>query len=81
MANSVENEPKESAPLILPSTGLSKWPQIKPFLPIGRETWRKLVLAGKAPQPIRLSETSVFYRNEEVHRWIADPAGYKSNAA
>jgi prophage regulatory protein len=81
MVNAVENKPKASTPLVLPTTGLSKWPQIEPFLPIGRETWRKLVRAGKAPQPIRLSETCVVYKNEEVHRWIADPLGYKSTAA
>ncbi|QGZ62111.1 helix-turn-helix transcriptional regulator [Paraburkholderia acidisoli] len=63
---------------ILPAIGLSKWPQIAPFLPIGRETWRKLVRAGKAPQPIRLSGTCVVYRNEEIHQYLADPLGYRS---
>ncbi|MFM0292802.1 MULTISPECIES: helix-turn-helix transcriptional regulator [Paraburkholderia] len=63
-------------PPVLPTTGLSKWPQIKPFLPIGRETWRKLGLEGKAPRPIKLSETCAVYRNEQVLRWIADPLNY-----
>ncbi|NIF78893.1 AlpA family phage regulatory protein [Paraburkholderia sp. Cy-641] len=77
MTNAVKNKPADApVPLVLPAIGLSKWPQIAPFLPIGRETWRKLVRAGKAPQAIRLSETCVVYRNEEVHRWLADPAGY-----
>ncbi|PXX15873.1 AlpA family transcriptional regulator [Paraburkholderia tropica] len=61
---------------ILPQIGFSKWAQIAPFLPIGRETWRKLVIAGRAPQPLRLSKTCVAYPNAEVHRWLADPVGY-----
>ncbi|XQM30580.1 hypothetical protein ACNSZF_32305 [Burkholderia gladioli] len=35
---------------VLPAMGLSKWAQIAPFIPCCRETWRKLVLAGKAPR-------------------------------
>ncbi|SDC25620.1 helix-turn-helix transcriptional regulator [Paraburkholderia lycopersici] len=65
-------------PPTLPAIGLSTWAQIDPFLPIGRETWRKLVRAGKAPQPIRLSLTCVAYRNEEVHKYLADPLGYRA---
>ncbi|WP_233623154.1 helix-turn-helix transcriptional regulator [Burkholderia seminalis] len=60
----------------LPAVGLSKWSQIQPFIPLCRESWRKLVLAGKAPQPIRLSSACTVYRNEDVHRWLADPLGY-----
>lgn len=67
-----------TTPPVLPTVGLSKWPQIAPFLPIGRETWRKLVRAGRAPQPIRLSDTCVVYRNEEIYRYLADPLGYRA---
>ncbi|PEH87130.1 transcriptional regulator [Burkholderia gladioli] len=69
-----------SAP-VLPAVGLSKWSQIQPFIPFCRETWRKLVIAGKAPQAIRLSETCTVYRNEDVHRWLADPLNYRQDAA
>ncbi|KWN75191.1 helix-turn-helix transcriptional regulator [Burkholderia ubonensis] len=61
---------------ILPRVGLSKWAQIAPFIPMCRESWRKLGLAGKAPQPIRLSSTHSVYSNAEVHRWLADPLGF-----
>ncbi|RQQ54468.1 transcriptional regulator [Burkholderia stagnalis] len=44
-----------------------------------RESWRKLGLAGKAPQPIRLSSTHSVYSNAEVHRWLADPLGYRAD--
>ena len=63
---------------ILPAIGLSKWAQIQPFLPVGRETWRKLVRAGKAPQAIHLSTACTVYKNEEVHRYLADPLGYRA---
>jgi predicted DNA-binding transcriptional regulator AlpA len=63
---------------VLPAVGLSTWRQIAPFLPFGRETWRKLVRAEKAPQPIRLSGTCAAYRNEEIHRYLADPTGYRA---
>ncbi|WP_245163640.1 helix-turn-helix transcriptional regulator [Burkholderia latens] len=62
---------------ILPQFGFSKWAQIAPFIPMCRESWRKLGLAGKAPQPIRFSSTHSVYRNAEVHRWIADPLNYQ----
>lgn len=79
MSNLPQTRPTQ--PPVLPTTGLSKWPQIKPFLPIGRETWRKLGLEGKAPRPIKLSETCAVYRNESVLRWIADPLNYTEDAA
>lgn len=64
---------------ILPRVGLSKWAQIAPFIPVCRESWRKLGLAGKAPQPIRMSRTCSVYSNAEVHRWLADPLGYRAD--
>jgi len=66
---------------VLPATGLLKWRQIASFLPVGRETWRKLVLAGKAPQPVRFSKTVVAYRTEDIHAWLADPVGYTASAS
>jgi len=61
---------------ILPLIGLSKWAQIEPFIPMCRESWRKLVLAGKAPRAIRLTSACTVYKNEEVHRYLADPLNY-----
>ncbi|MGQ7939153.1 helix-turn-helix transcriptional regulator [Paraburkholderia sp. D1E] len=71
----------DGVPNFLPAVGLSKWAQIAPFLPVGRETWRKLTQAGKAPPPIRLSEKCTVYKNEEVHKYLADPLGYSPNAS
>jgi predicted DNA-binding transcriptional regulator AlpA len=66
----------QNAAPILPPIGRSKFSQIEPFIGMCRESWRKLGLAGKAPRPIRLTSSCSLFDNAEVHRWIADPAGY-----
>lgn len=63
----------------LPAIGFSRWPQIAPFVPMGRETWRKLVRAGKAPQPTYFSKTCAAYRNEDIHKFLADPLNYSAD--
>jgi prophage regulatory protein len=63
---------------VLPAVGMSRWDTIQNFVPISRESWRKLVNAGKAPKPVRLSERCTMYSNAEVHRWLADPTGYRA---
>jgi predicted DNA-binding transcriptional regulator AlpA len=63
---------------ILPRVGLSTWRMIAPFIPMCRESWRKLVVAGRAPQPIRLTSSCSMYRNEDVLAWLADPLGYRA---
>ncbi|MDB4873341.1 MAG: hypothetical protein JWL97_4345 [Gemmatimonadales bacterium] len=65
----------EQAPT-LPTVGMCRWDTLSHFVPISRESWRKLVLAGKAPKPVKLSERCTMYPNAEVHRWLADPSGY-----
>jgi predicted DNA-binding transcriptional regulator AlpA len=62
----------------LPQIGMSRWNQLRHFIPVGREKWRLLVLACKAPKPVKLSERCTMYPNVEVHRWIADPANYQA---
>lgn len=64
----------------LPDLGLSRWETLRHFIPVSRETWRQLVLAGKAPQAVRLSERCTMYPNIEVHRWMADPVSYRAEA-
>jgi prophage regulatory protein len=65
----------------LPQDGMSRFTQIKPFIPVSREKWRQLVRAGKAPQPIYLSSTCVLYRNSEIHAWLAEPVNYRAEVA
>jgi predicted DNA-binding transcriptional regulator AlpA len=61
----------------LPAVGMSRWQQLQHIIPVSRETWRQLCLAGRAPAPVRISERCTMYPNVEVHRWLADPVGYR----
>lgn len=60
----------------LPIGGLSRFNAFKERLPVGRETWRQLVLAHRAPQPIRIGTRCTVWRNDEVNAWLADPAAF-----
>ncbi len=64
------------APPVLPLTGKSRWSKIKQFSPGSHETFRKRSKAGKAPQPERLGIRCTYYDNQEIHKWLADPAKY-----
>lgn len=70
-----------AAPSTLPIDGMSRFKQFQPFCPISREMWRQLVAAKKAPQPIKLSPTCVFYRNSDLHAFLADPVNYRAEVA
>ena len=70
----------------LPADGMSRWKQIQPFSPFSREKFRQLVIAGKAPQPVKFSERCTAYPNRELHRFFVsghsttsvDPPRYAS---
>nr|WP_114810821.1 AlpA family phage regulatory protein [Paraburkholderia kururiensis] len=66
------------APATLPAVGFSRWEQLQRFIPVSRETWRKLVKDGRAPQPQRWTERCTVYSNAEIHRWMEDPAAYRA---
>jgi len=62
---------------VLPRDGVSRFSQFQTFLPFSRETWRKLVRARKAPQPIKMGERCTVWKNSDIHAWLADPCGYR----
>jgi len=64
-------------PAVLPMTGFSRWSSLKKFIPFSREKWRQLCAAGRAPRPIRDGLRMTYYRNEEIHRFLADPINYR----
>lgn len=70
---------KEVTPDTLPQIGMSRWPQLRHFIPVSRETWRQLVLAGKAPAAVKLSERCTMYSNAAVHEWLSDPVNYSAD--
>ena len=63
-------------PEVLPLTGKSRWSRVAKFSPISRETFRKLSIEGRAPQPERLGIRCTYYDNGELHKWLVDPANY-----
>lgn len=77
VAHSIYMEPPKVS---LPLDGMSRWNQIAPFSPFCREKFRQLVIAGKAPPAIRLSERCTCYSNRELHKFFADPLHYSVEA-
>lgn len=78
MTAMAKREPESAQAFTLPAIGMCRWHTLCHFVPISRESWRKLVNAGRAPKPVKLSERCTMYPNAEVHRWLADPAGYQA---
>lgn len=73
-----QTEIPQNTPLAgLPLIGKSRWEQVRPYVGVSRETWRKLYIDGKAPTPQRVSKRVTLYDNAEIHKWIADPQGYR----
>ena len=60
----------------LPLMGKVRWAELKHFVPVSRETWRKLYLADKAPRPQRLSERCTVWDCSEIHAWLSNPANF-----
>ncbi|VWB73607.1 helix-turn-helix transcriptional regulator [Burkholderia lata] len=67
-------------PRSLPLDGLTCWNDLKAFVPFSRETVRKRELEGRFPRRQRLSQRCAAWPNRELHRWFADPAGYRAEA-
>jgi hypothetical protein len=65
--------------LTLPIIGMSRWSQIKHFVPFSKEKFRQLSLVGKAPKPIRLGIRCTFYQNKELHKFLENPLEYRIN--
>ncbi len=74
----MSNKKNQSEILILHPQGRSRWGDLAPFSPVSRETFRKLVKDGRAPQPLRLGVRCTFYSNAEFLRWLEDPASYRA---
>lgn len=68
------------AAMALQGEALYSWKEIAPFVGIGRESWRRRVAEGKAPQPIYLSSRCTRYRGSDVLNWIESPSAYQAHA-
>ncbi|MBN3779798.1 AlpA family phage regulatory protein [Burkholderia sp. Ac-20345] len=65
-------------PQALPLDGFTRWADLKHLVPLSRETIRLREIAGRFPKRMQLgSSRSAAWPNREIHRWLADPAGYR----
>jgi prophage regulatory protein len=67
----------ERIPDSLPRTGKSRWRQLQYFIPVSRETWRKLQKENRAPRPQLFGKRCALWDNSEVHDWLSDPSAYR----
>lgn len=65
-------------PTTLHPEALYSWKDIQPFVSVGRETWRRRVNAGTAPQPIVMSARCTRYSGREVLAWLESPTTYRA---
>ncbi|WP_081070073.1 helix-turn-helix transcriptional regulator [Burkholderia cepacia] len=75
---SASNTFASQAPVGLPLDGFSRWSDLRPFVPLSRETVRQRELEGRFPRARRLTQRCTVWSNREIHRWIADPLNYRS---
>lgn len=73
------HSPREMS-ITLPDVGLFRFKQFARFLPFSRETWRKLVLEGKAPASIRMGGRCTVWPAAELHKFLRDPVNYRAEA-
>lgn len=64
-----------------PEIGFSRWADLKPYVRFSREYVRLKELEGRFPRGVRASKTLVLWSNAEVRKWLADPMGYRAEAA
>lgn len=69
----------QSEPLTLPLDGFTRWNDLKRIIPLSHESIRQRELKGRFPKRVQLgSARCVAWPNRELHRWLADPAGYRA---
>ena len=68
-------------PEVLPLTGKSRWSGFKKFSPVSLGTFLSLSKKGLAPKAERLGARCTFYDNQELHKWLSNPAGYSQAGA
>ncbi|ARL99628.1 transcriptional regulator [Burkholderia pseudomallei] len=66
-------------PQALPLDGFTRWADLKRLVPFSHETVRRRECAGRFPKRVKLgSSRTVAWPNRELHRWMADPTGYRA---
>lgn len=63
----------------LPQDGYIRIKELNRFVSISRSTLYRMIAAGRAPKPLRLSSRVSLYKVSEVKRFLNDPTGYKQS--
>ncbi|MGF6777831.1 helix-turn-helix transcriptional regulator [Paraburkholderia sp. GAS334] len=80
-ANSQPKSPSADAQFehaLLPLDGYTRWNDLKRLVPLCRESIRQRELEGRFPRRIHLSQRCAVWSNRELHKWLADPVGYRA---
>jgi prophage regulatory protein len=78
---SAHNSVHLPSPKSLPLDGYTRWDGLKRIIPLSHETVRQRERNGRFPKRVQLgSARCVAWPNREIHRWLADPAGYRAEA-
>lgn len=86
MVNNHRNSPASDGaptePKSLPLDGFTRWADLKHLIPLSHESVRQRELRGRFPKRQQLgSALCVAWPNREIHRWLADPSGYRAPEA
>jgi predicted DNA-binding transcriptional regulator AlpA len=80
-ALSAANRAAQPEPKSLPLDGFTRWNDLKRIVPLSHESIRQRELKGRFPKRVQLgSARCVGWPNRELHKWLADPAGYRLEA-
>ncbi|HDR9767886.1 TPA: AlpA family phage regulatory protein [Burkholderia cepacia ATCC 25416] len=69
---------RSTSPLTLPLDGYTRWGELKQFVPLCLSSVTNRERAGRFPKRVKLGSYSVAWPNREIHRWFADPNGYRA---
>lgn len=64
-----------------PTIGYSRWRDLRPFVRYSREWVRLREKEGRFPKRMCQSPSCTVWPNSEIKRWLADPMGYRAEAA
>jgi prophage regulatory protein len=68
----------QAAKRSLPLDGFTRWDSMKLFIPLSRETIRKLEEKGRFPRRVHITPGTAGWPNSELHRWLGNPPGYRA---
>jgi prophage regulatory protein len=65
-----------ATPAVIAPDALYSWKELRPFVKVGHETWRRRMKANTAPRPIPMGSRCTRWRGSDILMWLANPAAY-----